>query len=64
MSAGVGVLYQGSHGDLENESGHGKVMEQEKLAKGHGILLSVMEFYQFCSQIVPNLYVICHHLCE
>ena len=28
-----------------NENGHGKVMEQEQLAKSHGILCSVMEFY-------------------
>ena len=27
-------------------------MEYEKLAKGHGILRSVMEFYQFCPRIV------------
>ena len=32
-------------------------MEHEKLAKSHGILLSVIEVYQFCSRIVPNLYV-------
>ena len=32
------------------------VMEQEKLVQSHGILLSVMEFYPFCPQIVPNLY--------
>ena len=31
--------------NLENENGHGKVMEH---AKCHVILLSVMEFYQFC----------------
>ena len=37
-------------------------MDHEKLAKSHGILLSVMEFYQFCPQNVPNLYVFCHHL--
>ena len=31
-------------------------MDHEKLAKSHGILLiSVMEFYQFCPQIVQNL---------
>ena len=35
-------------------------MEHEKLAKSHGILLSVMEFYQFCRQNVPNLYAFCH----
>ena len=29
-------------------------MEHEKLAKSHGILLYVMEFYQFSSQIVHN----------
>ena len=40
--------------NLENENGHGKVMEREKLAKSHGIL-SVMEFYQFC----PKMYQIC-----
>ena len=39
---------------LENESNHGKVMEHEKLAKSHGILWSVMAFYQFCLWIVPN----------
>ena len=41
---------------LENENGPGngpeyvpgKVMRHEKLAKSHGILSSVMEFYQFC----------------
>ena len=27
------------------------------LAKSHGILLSDMEFYQFCPQIVPNLFI-------
>ena len=32
-------------------------MEHAKLAKSHGILLSVMEFDQFCLQIIPNLYV-------
>ena len=37
--------------NLENENGHSKVMEHEKLTKIHGILWSVMEFYQ----IVPNL---------
>ena len=35
----------------------GKVMEHAKLAKSHDILISVMEFYQFCPGIVPNLYV-------
>ena len=39
---------------LENENGHGKVMEHEKLVKSH-VLLSRMEFYQFCPQIVQNL---------
>ena len=34
--------------NLLNKNGHGKVMEHEKLAKSHGVLLSVMEFYQFC----------------
>ena len=29
--------------NLENENGHGKVMEHAKLAKSHVILLSVME---------------------
>ena len=43
--------------NLENKDGHGKVMEHAKLAKSHGILLSVMAFYQFCPQIVQNLYV-------
>ena len=38
-----------------------KVMEHEKLAKSHGILISVMEFYQLCPQIVPNLDDFCHH---
>ena len=42
---------------LENENGQGKVMEHAKLAKSHGILLSVMEFYQFCSQIARKMYV-------
>ena len=31
------------------------VMEHEKLAKSQGILWSVMEFYQFCPLISPNL---------
>ena len=35
-------------GKAGNEYDHGKVMEHEKLAKSHRILLSVMEFYQFC----------------
>ena len=39
--------------NLENENGNGKVMEHTKLAKSHGILLSVMEFYQFIPLIVP-----------
>ena len=46
---------------LENENGHGKVMKHEKLDKRHGILWSVMEFYQFCPWIVPNLYLFGHH---
>ena len=29
-----------------------KSLEHEKLAKSHGILLSVMEFYQFCPPTV------------
>ena len=41
--------------NLENENVHGKVMEHEKLAKSHTILLSVMEFYQFWPQNVPHL---------
>ena len=48
-------------GKSENENGHGKVMEHAKLAKSHGILLSVMEFYQFRPRILSNLYVFCHH---
>ena len=47
--------------NLETENGYGKVMEHGKLPKSHGILLSVMEFYQFCLRIVPNVYVVCHH---
>ena len=46
---------QGSHRDwknLENENGHGKVMEQEKLAKSHGILWNFTNF-------APELYQIC-----
>ena len=43
--------------NLENEDGYEKVMEQGKLAKRYGILLSVMEFYQSCLQFVPHLYV-------
>ena len=39
---------------MENENGHGKVMEHEKLSKSHGIVLSVMESYHFCPRIVPN----------
>ena len=39
---------------LENEKGHGKNMEHEKLTKSHGILISVMKFYP---RIVPNLNV-------
>ena len=31
-----------------------KVMEHEKLAKSHGILWSVMEFYQFCISFVTT----------
>ena len=38
--------------NLENENGHGKVMEHEKLAKSHGILISVMEYNNFA----PELY--------
>ena len=41
--------------NLENENGHGKFMEHEKLDKSHGILLSFMDFYQFPPQILPNL---------
>ena len=37
---------------LENENGHGKVTEHEKLTKSHGILFSVMEFFQFCPKIL------------
>ena len=40
--------------NLENVNGHGKVMEDEKFAKSHGHLLSVIEFSQFCPQIVPR----------
>ena len=40
---------------LETESGIGKVMEHEILAKSHGMLLSVMEFYHICPRIVPDL---------
>ena len=36
-------------------------MERKQLAKSHGILCSVMEFCQFCSHIVPNLYLFGHH---
>ena len=32
-------------------------MEHKKMAKSHGILLSVKEFDQCCPWIVPNLYV-------
>ena len=32
--------------NLENKNGPGKVMEHEKLTKNHGLLFSVMEFYQ------------------
>ena len=31
--------------NLENKSGHGKVIGHENLAKSNRILLSVMEFY-------------------
>ena len=43
-------------GNLENENGHGKVMEHEKLAKGHGIC-----FYQLWNftNFAPELYQIC-----
>ena len=34
--------------NLENESGPGKVLDDEYLAKSRGILWSVMEFYQIC----------------
>ena len=30
-------------------------MEHKKLVKSHGILSSVMKFYQFCPQNIPNL---------
>ena len=41
--------------NLENENVHEKVMEHEILAKSHGIMLSVINFYPFCPQIVPIL---------
>ena len=31
---------------------HGKVREHEKMAKSHGLLLSVIELYQLCPRIV------------
>ena len=34
--------------NIENENGHGKDMEHENLAKSHGTLWSVTEFYQYC----------------
>ena len=38
--------------NLENENGYGKVMEHAKLAKSHGIVLLIIEIYQFCPRIV------------
>ena len=36
---------------LENQNGHGKVMEHENMAKSHGILWSVMEYTHFVLEI-------------
>ena len=47
---------KGSHGDWKTWTMR-RVMEHEKLAKSHGIDLSVMEFDQFCPQISLNLYL-------
>ena len=44
-SEGDEGLSQGSHGDW-------KTSKHTKLAKNQGILLLVMESYQFCPQIV------------
>ena len=35
--------------NLANDNGHGKAMERDKLAKSHGILISVIELDQFLS---------------
>ena len=45
---------------MENASGHGKVMEHEKIAKKKGMeySASVMGFYQFC----PKYYQMCAFL--
>ena len=45
---------------LENKNGHGKVIEHEQLAKGHGIWCLVMEFQQ--SILTPEFYQILHFL--
>ena len=37
---------------------HVKVMKHDKLAKSHGILLSIMEFHQFYLRIVPDLRIL------
>ena len=36
---------------LDNENAHGKVMGHENFAKSHGIMLSVLEFYQMFPKI-------------
>ena len=54
-------MHQSSHRDWKTwkmKKGHGKIMEHEKLAQSHGNLWSVMEFWQFCPRIVPNLYFV------
>ena len=47
---------------LENENGHGKVIEHEKLAKSYGMLLSVIKCYHCCPVTVHNFNFFCHHL--
>ena len=41
-------------GNLEIENSHEKSWNMKKWPE-------VMEFYKFCPQIVPNLYVFCHY---
>ena len=40
--------------NLENENGHGKVMEHAKLAKSHRMLSSVIEFYILSSSYLST----------
>ena len=60
MEVSSSSIYQGSHRNWRTWKMK-MVREHEKLAKSHGILCSVMEIYQFCPQIVPNVYFFGHH---